>query len=586
MSPTLRAGTLASLLALAGCQGVIESPTPLAAPTATGGGTVTGVGTGGGGGSDLTGPCVTVSAERRVFMLTRQEYDATVTAALADTSAQAKHTFPAEYRANGFTANAEAMTVDSAFAQKLMAAAETIAAARAPAEVAALGCALSTAPQASPADACAVSYITRTGRQLFRAPLEADEVSALYDAYLTGFQNPTPGHDAKTSAVELVLATMLQMPQFLYRTELGDPADVSSALTSLTPYETASALAYLVTASPPDATLAALADQGPLSSAQLSAQFDRLVATPAGHARVQQFVTEWLGADTVTDLGNAGTTLTPAIAAAMLTETQRFVDYAVFQGTGTLDELLTADYTFADASLAQYYGLTPVDSSSTFNRLTNLQGQRQGLLTQGSFLTTTATVRQPILRRGATIRSKLLCQQLPSVADLGLPGFVPSPLGAPAAGTTARQALEAAVPQGTACYSCHQFFMPIGFGLEHYDANGRYRTTDNGGLVDTSGFVAWSTRVDASTGLILDPTHTTTSTFPDTAGLLQTLASDPRVGTCFSKKVWVFASGRTDVGLNECAVNELQAQFAKSGNKVLPALSAYVQSASFVQRKR
>jgi hypothetical protein len=301
---------------------------------------------------------------------------------------------------------------------------------------------------------------------------------------------------------------------------------------------------------------------------------------------VQQFVTEWLGADSVTNLGSASTTLTPAIATAMLTETQRFVDYAVYQGGGTLDELLTATYTFADARLANYYGLTPVDSTANFNRLTDLKGQRQGLLTQGSFLTTTATVRQPILRRGLTIREKLLCQQLPSVADLGLPGFVPSPLGPPASGTTGRQALAAAVPQGTACYSCHQYFMPIGYGLEHYDANGQYRTTDNGGAVDTSGFVAWSTQADASTGLILDPTHLTTSTFADTSGMLQQLAQDPRVGTCFSKKLFVFSSGRTDVGLNECAVNELQAQFAKSGNKVLPALWAYVQSDSFVQRKR
>jgi hypothetical protein len=33
---------------------------------------------------------------------------------------------------------------------------------------------------------------------------------------------------------------------------------------------------------------------------------------------------------------------------------------------------------------------------------------------------------------------------------------------------------------------CHNFFDPIGYGLEHFDEGGRYRTTDDGLPIDTS----------------------------------------------------------------------------------------------------
>ncbi len=356
----------------------------------------------------------------------------------------------------------------------------------------------------------------------------------------------------------------------------------------MTPYETAAALAYLTTSSPPDAQLMALADTGALTSAELKTQFNRLIATPAGHGRVQQFITEWLGADTVADVGTAAGPVTPAIAAGMLSESQAFVDYAVFTGTGTLNELLTGSYTFADANLAAYYGLTPATGATGFSRITDTRGERAGLLTQGSFLATTGTAPVQILRRGLTLRNKVLCEQLPSFASLGLPGFTPPALAPPGPGQTTRQALEAAVPpgSGTPCANCHQFFQPLGDAFEQFDKYGQYRTTDNGVPVDVSGFVAESDSIDPGTGLILDAMHTTHTAFSGFGGLGQLLSQTPEVNDCFAKKVWVFSSGRADVGLNECAVGTLQQQFTASGGQVLPALAQYVQSDPFVQRKR
>jgi hypothetical protein len=55
-----------------------------------------------------------------------------------------------------------------------------------------------------------------------------------------------------------------------------------------------------------------------------------------------------------------------------------------------------------------------------------------------------------------------------------------------AAGKTLRERLEHH-RQDPTCASCHNRLDPLGFGLENYDAIGRWRTTDAGKPVDTRG---------------------------------------------------------------------------------------------------
>jgi hypothetical protein len=54
------------------------------------------------------------------------------------------------------------------------------------------------------------------------------------------------------------------------------------------------------------------------------------------------------------------------------------------------------------------------------------------------------------------------------------------------AGKTLRQRLEVH-RQEAACATCHDRLDPLGFGLENYDAIGRWRTEDAGQPVDTQG---------------------------------------------------------------------------------------------------
>jgi len=473
-----------------------------------------------------------------------------------------------------------------------MNAAETIAANNVASEVAALACSLSVSPKTSPADACATQYITNRGKQLFRRPLSTTEISGLYTVYLAGFQNPYASTPATNSGIELTLTAMLQSPGFLYRTELGDPNDTTSPLPSLTQYEIASGLSYLASASPPDATLMTAATNGTLTTpAALQAQFQRIIATPAGQAQMARFVAQWVGADMVVGLGNSSGPITPTIASEMYSETQAFVENVLFNSTGTLNELLTANYTFLNSDLAQYYGVNG-SLGTNFSKIVPSPSQRPtaGLLSQGSFLASSAaTGGVPLLHRGHLIRSQFFCQTLPSFASLGLPGFTPPTPPPLSPGETTRQMMTTLIPpvSGNTCYTCHQYFMPMGFGLESYDLFGKFRLTENGGTIDPSGWITDPTSTDPATGTIQNPiSPQSTTNFSDSTQLGASLAAEPAVQACFPQQALIFASGRNNVLNNECAIGGLQTQFQASGGNILSVFSNFIQSTQFTLRGR
>ena len=80
----------------------------------------------------------------------------------------------------------------------------------------------------------------------------------------------------------------------------------------------------------------------------------------------------------------------------------------MFDGSGTFDELLTADYTVLDATAAKFYGVAGT------GRVTYPTATRAGVLGHAAVLATTAHSDQtsPIVR-GLLVRRNFLCQELP-----------------------------------------------------------------------------------------------------------------------------------------------------------------------------
>jgi hypothetical protein len=86
--------------------------------------------------------------------------------------------------------------------------------------------------------------------------------------------------------------------------------------------------------------------------------------------------------------------------------------------------------------------------------------------------------------RGKAVREVLLCQKVPpppANVDFSLVQVTDNPNY-----KTARERLaaHANVPM---CAGCHRMTDPIGLALENFDSSGRFRTTENGAPIDTSG---------------------------------------------------------------------------------------------------
>ena len=108
--------------------------------------------------------------------------------------------------------------------------------------------------------------------------------------------------------------------------------------------------------------------------------------------------------------------------------------------------------------------------------------QRAGILTLAGFLAVNGATdgSSPVLR-GHAVLTRLLC------LTPDPPANVPPPKP-PTPGLTTRQRFEEHDMQ--ACTGgCHVAMDPIGFGFEHYDGIGRYRTTDQNLPVDSNGAI-------------------------------------------------------------------------------------------------
>jgi hypothetical protein len=157
----------------------------------------------------------------------------------------------------------------------------------------------------------------------------------------------------------------------------------------------------------------------------------------------------------------------------------------------------------------------------SFVRIDGAAGKRSGLLTLGALLTLTSfSSRTSVVRRGEFVFSRMLCQHVPPPPP-GVEGISMED----AEGLTLRERLERH-RSDPACTGCHTLMDPLGFGLENYDAVGRFRTLEGTLPVDASGVLPDGTNFDGA------------------AELGQILGDDPGFVKCVTKKFATYAGGR------------------------------------------
>lgn len=335
--------------------------------------------------------------------------------------------------------------------------------------------------------ACAVTFVKTFGKRAFRRPLtvvEEQQYKTIFDVGRTG--------GAYADGIKLLVDALLASPKLLYRTELGTPGPTPRRV--LTPYEIASQLSYLLVASPPDAALMAAADASMLSPAQVETHARRLLQTPRARMNIRKFIMMWFGLGDISKLSKDPTTFpefSDGLRAAIISETEQFIDAVLWDRDGTLSTLLTSPSSFINADLSKLYAVKNPVKGAALVKLDLDNTQRAGLLTHASVLATHSKANDSFpIARGKFVRKGLMCQALPPPPP-GLSIVDPPP--DPKRTTRERFAQHSVSP---ACAGCHTLIDPLGFGLETYDALGKFRESENGKPVDSAGMLTGTPDAD------------------------------------------------------------------------------------------
>ena len=324
--------------------------------------------------------------------------------------------------------------------------------------------------------------LTNFAERAYRGPVKRSEV----DRLVGFFRRARARGESFEQAVGLGLQAILVSPRFLYRAEKGGTA---SGEYRLSDYELASRLSYFLWMSMPDRELMNLARAGALAEdGTLRGQVSRMLADPKSRAFTSTFVGQWLGfaelGGTIRPDDVAFPEFTPAIGQAMLQEGTRFFDRIVREDRSLL-ELLDSDYSYLNEELARLYGVERVVGREI--RLVRFDDKRRGgVLGMGAVLTATSlpTRTSPVVR-GKWVLETMLGEELPPPPPDA--GELPVP-GESSEGMTMRQMYEMHRNEPR-CAVCHERIDPIGFGLENFDAIGRWRETENEQPVDATGIL-------------------------------------------------------------------------------------------------
>ncbi|RIK94649.1 MAG: hypothetical protein DCC71_23395, partial [Proteobacteria bacterium] len=415
-------------------------------------------------------------------------------------------------------------------------------------------------PQVAGRTPCTRTLLQSFVRRAWRRPPATDEVEAL-----VAVANDAAARGADFDrALGVALRAVLASPHFLFRVE-RDPHPRSAEVHPLSSHELAARLSYFLWSSMPDAELDALADSGAiLAPATLAAQVSRMARDPKARGFVDGYAGQWLGTRALDDV-NPDYALFPAwddeLKEAMRAETHLFLQEFLTTNADFLS-FFDADFTYLNDRLAQHYGL-PLPGSATPVRVAlPAHGQRGGIFTHGSVLTTLSQPRRTsVVKRGKWALDQILCIDIDPP-----PAGVEGMLDEPGATGSLRERLAAhrANPE---CASCHDYLDPIGLGLEHYDAIGAWRTLDEGVAVDATGSFPDGRSFDGAREM---------------AAIVKADLNTPR---CLAERMAIYALGRGLGADDEPHLDAITAAFQANGRTLESLVAAIVQSEPFRMRR-
>jgi hypothetical protein len=507
--------------------------------------------TGGAGGSAGTAPLSTGGVKLR--LLTQAEYRASLQSLFGDVTAVLD--LPQDTALGGFISiGAAQITLPPVAIDKYEAASRAVVA-----EVfgdmarwqALVGC----EPQANLSDGCVETFVRVFGERAFRRDLSDLEfqrwVKVARDAaVLAG--NAAEGLSTLTSG-------FLQSPNFLYRVETN-ALDPANGRLKYDGRSMAIRLAFLLTGKPPSAELLSAGESGQLDTAEgVRAAAAPMVSDPALVGPLTSFFYEYSQAELVMTVEKSPTLfpeVNDGLRSAMREGTRLFLEKVVLAPGADVRSLFDSNQTFADATLAPIYGLTPPSSGFAQFTVPPEQG-RVGLMGQAAMLFAHGKPDHS----SPTIRGLFMLQAFFCQTPEPPPGGLVTELSTDPNLTT-RQKLELHRTEPS-CKGCHAMFDPMGMALEHFDSLGRYRETENGLPIDPSGILEDG------------------ATFNGSVEFGTVLRSSAAVSECLLRHFYRSVNGRADDLYDQPQVDAMMASLSSRGYVFRDLVADFVASDAF-----
>jgi hypothetical protein len=421
-------------------------------------------------------------------------------------------------------------------------------------------------PPESGAARDAAGKVARTlARSVYRRPANDEEIETLLKVFDLAQANKL----SYMASLRFMLKAMLVSPQFLFITPAKDP-EAGKTIVPLDDHHLASRLSYFLWATLPDAELAALADSGKLHEPEmLRTQVKRMLGDPRARALFDGFGAQWLGL-----AGLPGKTfdtakfpqMTPAMRTAMVDEARLFFDSIVRENRSVVG-FVDSDYTFLNGTLAPLYGLEKAITGPEMRRVKLTDANRGGILGMpGVLAATSMPERTSAVKRGVWVLEQVLGQHVP-----------PAPKNVPSlerqdrkkvANLTLRQRTELHRTNPT-CANCHKVLDPIGFGLENFDAIGRWRDRDDSGApIDAAGELPGGKR------------------FASPQELKNIIAArQDELARNLAEKLLAYALCRQVTGYDEIVVDRVVETTARDGYRMQSLITEIVTSYPFLNRR-
>jgi hypothetical protein len=315
---------------------------------------------------------------------------------------------------------------------------------------------------------CAERIARHLATEAFRRPVTNEDLKWLMKFYETG-RAEAGGFD---SGITELLTAILSSPDFLYRAIATARTPAQSR--PLSDLELASRLSFFLWSEGPDQQLIDLAVEKRLSNpGVMQAQVERMLKDPRAHALVDNFAFSWLNLGTLSQVEPDDKSFTPEMRTNFETEARLFLSSVLLENRSVMD-LLNADWTYLNESLARQYGISGVFGPQ-FRRVTLKDENRWGLLGKGAVqLRTSYGDRTSPVLRGAYVLDRILGTP-PTPPPPGVNTDLSVHLGDKP--KTVRARLESHRTNKT-CVACHGEIDPLGLALENFDNTGRWRDED------------------------------------------------------------------------------------------------------------